>query len=239
MSKKYSREDTIKAIENAIKNNIATLYNDKCVNWKGVTNDQNAESYSEIIAELLENDIFGKFSQIKPIDRENYRGEHDGETENQTNRKEEIFAKKLFKYCKSGKKLNKIGKILQYQIPLKEKLKDKAGKIDLVSYNESEKIAYLIELKYKNNEETLLRCVLEIATYYQLLNMENFKESYPELKNSVIKKGILVFKDSSQHNEIKEIKDRSSLKTLIKKLEVEIFIIDDIDDSMRVEHIPL
>ena len=243
MSKKYSREETIETIKNAIetamKNDIATIYNDKCINWKGKTNDKNAELYSEIIAkELLRNKIVELFSKIPIISRENYRVEHDGETENQTNRKEEMFAKKLFTDYKSGNGLNKIGRIINYQVPLKKIQNDVAGKIDLVSYNKnkSEEIAYLIELKHKANEETLLRCVLEIATYYQLLNKDNFKESYPELKNSDIKKGILVFKDSSQHNEIKEIQDPSYLKALIYLLEVKIFVIDD---SMDVEHIPL
>src|SRR3972149_7255321 len=157
MSKKYSREETIETIKNAIetamKNDIATIYNDKCINWKGKTKDH--ELYSEIIAkELLRNKIVELFSKIPIISRENYRVEHDGETENQTNRKEEMFAKKLFTDYKSGNGLNKIGRIINYQVPLKKIQNDVAGKIDLVSYNKnkSEEIADLIELKHKANE---------------------------------------------------------------------------------------
>lgn len=240
MGIKYSKKDTIKEFQEAMNNGIAAIYNADCITWRGKTTDSH-ELYSEIISkELIESKIIEKLSSIKAIERKNYNVNHTGKFNN-TNRQEEGFAIELFNDCKNGKELPEIGKIINYQVPLKASQKDKAGKIDLVSYNESEKIVYLLELKDKDNEETLLRCVLEIATYYQLLNKPNFIKSYSELKNSDvkdkdIKKGILIFEDSSQHNEVKEIECQPSLKTLIKSLEVEIF---SIDDSKRVEHILL
>lgn len=229
MSKKYSREETIKEIQKALNDDITTLYKANCINWKGTTKGKNAEYYSEIIAkELIRSGIVKKFSNIPPITRkQSYRVGHYGETKNQSNRKEEIFAKEL--YCKSVK-FNKIGRIFDYQVPLKANQEDKAGKIDLVSYDETEKNVYLLEMKYKNNNETLLRGVLEIATYYQLLNKDKFINDYSdyELKNSVvngIKKGILIFKDTNQYKEINSGLG-SNFKELINELNVEIFLID-------------
>lgn len=237
MGIKYSREETIKECQKALNNDIAVIYNADCINWRGKTTDSH-EFYSEIISKgLIESKIIKKLSSIKPIERKKYNVKHTGKFNN-TNRQEEGFAIELFNYCKNGKELPEIGKIINYQVPLKASQKDKVGKIDLVSYNESEKIAYLLELKYIDNVDTLLRCALEITTYYQLLNKKNLKESYPELKNSDIKKGILVFKGLSQHNEVEEIKSglRPRLKELLDELKVEIFLIDG---SMEVEHILL
>lgn len=233
MSKKYSIEETIKEIQKTLNDDITTLYKANCINWKGTTKGKNAEYYSEIIAkELIGNGIVKKLSNIPPITRkQSYRVGHNGETKNQSNRNEEIFAKEL--YCKSvkfNKIFNKIGRIFDYQVPLKANQEDKAGKIDLVSYNETEKNVYLLEMKYKNNNETLLRGVLEIATYYQLLNKDKFINDYSdyELKNSIvngIKKGILIFKDTNQYKEINSGLG-SNFKELINELNVEIFLID-------------
>lgn len=69
-----------------------------------------------------------------------------------------------------------LGNIIDYQVPLKGKQSDKIGKIDLVGYSEQTRRFSLIELKYHpvGSQETLLRCVLEIYTYYKFLNKERF-----------------------------------------------------------------
>lgn len=62
----------------------------------------------------------------------------------------------------------------------------KIGKIDLVGYSEQNRRFSLIELKYHpvGSRETLLRCVLELYTYYKFLDKERFKadfiENYPD-----------------------------------------------------------
>ena len=187
--------------------------------------------YTEIIAEkLIACDIAQKLQSIKEINRKKYNVKHDGQINYYTNREEEIFAKRL-----KGKTLNIIGKIIDYQIPLKaDKFDKKVGKIDLISYTEegSKPVCYLIELKHlKNNKDTLLRCILEITTYYQLLNKQNFINSYKRyfnnpLKLENIKKSILVFEGSSQHDEIIDLQEghRPYLRMLLKKLDINIFL---------------
>jgi hypothetical protein len=107
---------------------------------------------------------------------------HDGvvttnHNEKDSNRKEERFAIELFNWSKGGKIFSHIGKILEYQIPLKNSRADKGlGKIDLISVADDR--FFLIELKIKGNKENMLRSVLEIATYYQVLSKSKFLELF-------------------------------------------------------------
>lgn len=93
-----------------------------------------------------------------------------------------------------------LGNIIDYQVPLKGKQSDKIGKIDLVGYSEQNRRFSLIELKYHpiGSQETLLRCILEIYTYYKFLDKERFKrdfiENYPNnLKGHASNRNELVF----------------------------------------------
>jgi hypothetical protein len=230
MGDKHSKSDTTKKVKAAMENNLMELYKQHCIKWRGISPD--GELYSEIIAqELLKANLAQKLQSIKTIKRPDYKVvNHDGKSEKPTNRREEIFAKELL-----GKTLNTIGQIKDYQVPLKSFRSDKGvGKIDLISYSQekSEPACYLIELKYKNNKtDTLLLSVLEIATYYQLLDKINFIKSYksdlPNLKLENIRKAVLVFEKSSQHLEIEELQkgNRPCLRELVKELAVDLFLI--------------
>lgn len=233
MGKQYAEVDVTNEIEKYI-NDVKELYNKSFVNWKGRVKGLN-EQYSETIAEkLLESNIIKKFQTIEPIGREDYTvATHNGETKQKTNRREEIFAKELFRQGKEFGDIGDIGKIVDYQVPLKMPLKEKqtnrVGKIDLVSFHRDTETIYLIELKFSSSKDTLLKCTLEIATYYQQLHHQNFlkSEKFKALGAKSIKKALLIFKDSNQYKEYEEIKKspNSKLKELIKKLEVEIFLI--------------
>lgn len=102
------------------------------------------------------------------------------------------------------------------------------GKIDIISI--ADESIFLIELKVKENKETMLRCVLEIATYYQVLSKSKFLDSYSNEfgTNTCIKKAILISMDSLQHKEMKELYngERIYLKRLIDALEVQVYCID-------------
>ena len=81
-------------------------------------------------------------------------------------------------------------------IALKEKQTNRVGKIDLVSFRQDTKTIYLIELKRLKSKGTLLKCTLEIATYYKQLHHQNFlkSETFRELGANNIKKALLIFK---------------------------------------------
>lgn len=180
---KYDEQFTIDEYQNYVKlKPIDSLYAENFVNWKGKTKDTD-NYYTEVIAnELLQN--LSILETITIISRANsYKINHHNKIEIDltSNRQEEIFAKRL-----AYLNLECLGEVLDYQIPLKNTQKNKAGKIDLVSFNKDAKKFHLIELKYNGNNETLLRAILEIYTYSKLVDkkklLDDFSNNFPELK---------------------------------------------------------
>lgn len=219
MANGYKKDEIINKLENL--KDISTLYKEDFINYRGDTIDTK-EKYTEVIAEWLLNNI-DLLYKIKKITRlSSYKVDtHDGKHNNQnSNRLEEIMAIEIF----NQKSLNILGKVLDYQTPLKNERDDKAGKIDIVSYNKDIKTVYLLELKKEDNEETMLRCVLEIFTYSKTLDKDKFLEDFNLPKDTKIKASPLVFFNGSQYKEMVE-GDNKYLKDLIKKLEIELFYI--------------
>ena len=225
MAKGYKKEEIINKLENL--KDISTLYKEDFINYRGDTTDTK-EKYTEVIAEwLIKN--FNLFDNIKKITRQSsYKVDtHDGKHNNQnSNRLEEIMAIEIF----NQKSLNILGEVIDYQTPLKDKLGDEAGKIDIVSYDKDNKIVYLLELKREDSKETMLRCVLEIFTYSKTLDKDKFLEDFNLSKDTKIKASPLVFFNGSQYKEMIE-GDNKYLKDLIKKLEIELFYISKNNNS--------
>ena len=225
MAKGYKKDEIINKLENL--KDISTLYKEDFINYRGDTIDTK-EKYTEVIAEwLIKN--FNLFDNIKKITRQSsYKVDtHDGKHNNQnSNRLEEIMAIEIF----NQKSLNILGEVIDYQTPLKNERDDKAGKIDIVSYNKDIKTVYLLELKKEDNEETMLRCVLEIFTYSKTLDKDKFLEDFNLPKDTKIKASPLVFFNGSQYKEMAD-SDNKYLKDLIKKLEIELFYISKNNNS--------
>ena len=225
MAKGYIRDEIINKLENL--KDISTLYKEDFINYRGDTIDTK-EKYTEVIAEwLIKN--FNLFDNIKKITRlSSYKVDtHDGKHNNQnSNRLEEIMAIEIF----NQKSLNILGEVLDYQTPLKDKLEDEAGKIDIVGYDKDNKIVYLLELKREDSKETMLRCVLEIFTYSKTLDKDKFLEDFNLPKDTKIKASPLVFFNGSQYKEMAD-SDNKYLKDLIKKLEIELFYISKNNNS--------
>ncbi|NPV30452.1 MAG: hypothetical protein HPY58_12555 [Firmicutes bacterium] len=240
----YTKERVIYETKVAMQN-IEQLYQQPFINWRGKTRDPSRQLYTEVIAEeLLQANIAKELEKLPCIQRKKgYRVEtHDGTIERQTNREEEIVAKKIFDYSKQGNNLGDLGEVFDYQVPLKNTQDDKAGKIDLVSFDRNTNTAWLVELK-KGSSDTLLRCMLEIATYYQLLDKDLFIESYRDgfgnLGADCICKAVLVYKEQSQHKEIKEIiaGKRPNLKRLADALKIIFFLIEEEGPAFTVERV--
>ena len=226
----YTKVEIREKLENFLQNNsLESLYKEDLINYIGTTTDT-TEYYTEVISEFLLEKItedFNPFDNIESITRETGYKIDSHYVENlkvlENNRKEENFAKKLFK---NNATLKGLGKILGFQVPLKNVQKDKAGKIDLISFNVNENSAYLIELKVDGNKETLLRTVLEIVTYFQKLNHQKFLESFDEFKNNtVIKKAVLLTEGCKAREELQDLDSRPRLKKLIEKLNIEFFLL--------------
>ena len=227
MAIKYSKNEILEMIENA-KFDIRSFYKQDFVNYAGKTKDSK-EYYTEIIAEWLLSHV-DLFNKIKLINREgSYRIEsHDGKIINQeSNRAEEKIAMKLFDYSQNkGEIFDKIGKIIDYQIPLKNIQTDDAGKIDLLAYNEDTDTLRILELKKSDSKETMLKCLLEVYTYLKIVNKDKLLKDFGLLKDTIVKASPLVFFEGMQYKEMQE--DRKNLKKLMEKMEIEtVYLIEE------------
>lgn len=230
MGKKYIEKDAIEIINKELKT-TATLYKANCINWIGKTKDSQ-KYYTEIFSEFLIKNKDILETEITPIKRTSgyYIDTHHIELQlSKTNREEEIFAKSFYM---NKIKIFELGEIIDFQIPLKEKQSDVAGKIDLLSYNNQNKTAYLIEFKYGDNSETLLRAVLEIFTYSKIIDIDQLKNDlitkYNKRDIKHIKRAVLVTVNTQASDDIENIKKNKKpfLKELINKLDVTIMCVD-------------
>ena len=226
MGKKYSKEGIIKKLEVA-KSEMGQFYSEKFLNYISETSDKE-EEYTEIITEWLLDNI-ELFDDIKPITREkNYKVKtHDGIIKNEkSNREEEMIAMKLFDFSQNkGTVFDIIGKIIDYQTPLKNVRGDKAGKIDLLAYNENEKTLRILELKKPDSKETMLRCVLEAYTYLKVVDKAKLLKDFGLPEDTTIKACPFVFYDGEQYKEMQQ--DREHLKKLIEKLGIEVIYLEE------------
>ena len=227
MAIKFSKNEILEMIENA-KFDIRSFYKQDFVNYAGKTKDSK-EYYTEIIAEWLLSHV-DLFNKIKLINREgSYRIEsHDGKIINQeSNRAEEKTATKLFDYSQNkGEIFDKIGKIIDYQTPLKNIQTDDAGKIDLLAYNEDTDTLRILELKKSDSKETMLKCLLEVYTYLKIVNKVKLLKDFGLPKDTIVKASPLVFFEGMQYKEMQE--DRKNLKKLMEKMEIEpVYLIEE------------
>ncbi len=223
---KYTKSKTIEKCEDALKN-PGQFYNAACVKYTGETSDTKIP-YTEVIAKFLcEN--FGKYvDHIPMISREeSYKMDtHKGEHDPNSPRKEEVTAMEMFNFCKgkNGGSYPKIGKIIDYQTPLKNKDSDEAGEIDLLAYDKATNTLRILELKTADTEETMLRCVLEGYTYLRTVDQKKLCKDFGIPEDASVKASPFVFKDSLPYKEYQE--NRPHLKKLMARLESEpIFIV--------------
>lgn len=225
----YSKDEIIKKLEVA-KSEMWKFYSQDFVNYRGKTSDKERDYYTEIIAKWLLDNI-ELFNDIKMISRENsYKVDsHDGKNkDNDSNREEEKIAMKLFDSSQNqGKVFDIIGKIIDYQTPLKNVQTDKAGKIDLLAYNEKEnpKTLRILELKKLDSKETMLRCVLEAYTYLKIVDKAKLLKDFGLPENTKIKACPFVFYGKEQYKEMQ--KNKENLGELIKKLDIEIIYLKE------------
>jgi len=226
MGKKYSKEEIIKKLEES-KSKMGQFYNENFLKYIGETSDEEGY-YTEIIAGWLLDNI-ELFNNIKMISRKsNYKVKtHDGIIKNEgSKREEEKIAMKLFELSQNqGKVFDIIGKIIDYQTPLKDIQTDKAGKIDLLAYNEEEKILRILELKRPDSKETMLRCVLEAYTYLKVVDKDKLLKDFGLPENTKIKACPFVFYGGEQHQEMQ--KNKENLGELIKELGIEIIYLKE------------
>ncbi|WP_338945340.1 hypothetical protein LDK12_00740 [Fusobacterium pseudoperiodonticum] len=218
----YSKNEILEEIQD-----MRNFYKRKVVNYRGKTSDSK-DYYTEVIAEWILKNIY-LFDYIKPITREkSYKADsHDGKIKNEdSGREEEKIAMKLFDFSQNqGKVFDIIGKIIDYQTPLKNVQTDDVGKIDLLAYNENKKTLRILELKRPDSKETMLRCVLEAYTYLKIVDKAKLLKDFALPEDTEIKACAFVFHGKEQYKEMQE--DRKNLKELIEKLEIEVIYLKE------------
>jgi len=221
------RDEVIREIKEVIAKGY--LYKSPVVNYKGKVSGEE-EKYTEVVAGyLLQHLDF--LNSIEALQRaRGYKIEHNiGKRAKKSNRHEELFASKM-----RGRKYKCLGKVIDFQVPLKPAKEgyDGVGKIDILSQCNSK--AYIVELKYGDNQETLLRAVLEIAYYNRWLWKEKFLKDFGNdfnnLRQQDIKEAVLLGVGTRSLEEANDLANRPNLKKLIAILKVKIFLINKKDE---------
>ena len=216
------------------------LYAASAVNNKGsVIAGDDKEPQKEVIARWLCKHFKDFNSGIKPIQRlgnksgrsteRPYYAKHKNEKcDMKSNRIEEQYAKRMFEISENDKayKLDwPFGRVIDYQVPLKNERSDFAGKIDLLSYNANidSKGVYIIELKRPDSKETLLRCILEAFTYYKTIaDKQAFRGSFLLPPNTPFWICPMFFADSQPDKDLKQ--KHQNLSNLVQKIGEEVSI---------------
>ena len=137
----------------------------------------------------------------------------------------------MFEQSLNGCVYDFIGKIIDYQTPLKNKRTDVAGKIDLLSYDG--KTLYVLELKKPDSKESMLRCVLEGFTYMKTADNKKLLKDFMLPSDTIIKASPFVFKDMIQHKQMREV--RPHLFKLMTLLDSKPFYITKENNIYKVE----
>ncbi len=175
MAKGYTEKEIRDEVIKSLYSDPHFLYQEGFLNYQGKTTDSH-EPYVEVISlELLRN--FSKLKKVgedMPIRRtKSFNMLHNG-IPNVKARLEKFgnltFSEKLFAIALFNSKANYcFGKTFDYQVPLKEHQEDGFGELDLVAQAGSS--IKILELKINGkSKETLLRAIIEVYTYYMLLN---------------------------------------------------------------------
>ncbi len=222
----YTRNELLEKIESA-SHKMNLFYKQDFINYRGKTRDTE-ELYNEIVAEWCIENI-DRFNSIPMITREStYKIEsHDGipKSEN-SNREEELIAMEIFRQ----RLLGNLGLVIDYQTPLKNQRIDKAGKIDILSYDGMN--VRILELKEPDSDETMLRCVLEGYTYMKTVDGKRLIKDFELSEDAKVLACPLVFKGGIQWQEMQE--ERPKLKRLMKLLNSTPFYLEKIDDKYIV-----
>lgn len=217
MSKELTKEEFLSRLENRT---CRYLYQ---VGVIATPNDNYVKYAYEYI---LEKELSCK-KELKGIDEivrvKNYKGDHSKSHLEDTNRIEEHIVMQF--YSDNGKGYIKriFGKILDYQVPMKNSNEDKGIKaIDFINLKNN--ILYLSEIKAPNSKESLLKAILEIQTYYQIVCKSKLKKDFHIDDNVLIKKSIVIYSNTKAY---KQFQNNIHIKKLIDLFEIEVIVLEN------------
>ena len=209
------------------------LYSNKTINIAGKVLSTDIYCTEYIAQKLLHTDNYMRLDKIEINTRESSYVPHAGTKPRpltKTNRVEDQQARNWYieKYENPD-----IGITVEYQVPLKNTKHDKIGKIDLI-FSKNDQI-FLTEFKYGNNKETALRAILEIETYFRIIDKNKFCIDINHATNNNIfykieniNKAVLVGKNTRAYKEFQEMDLglRPFLSKLVEGFQIKICAVD-------------
>lgn len=233
--KGFQEEKIREKVRNKLINDPNLFYKEPFLNYAGNSTDSK-EPYTEIIADELVKNYnhvrrIGENAPVRKIKSFNAHPNHIPNVSATLNKFKQLeYCEKLLAIALyNSNETYSLGKILDYEVPLKEKKSDKYGKIDLVSIDDNRQSIKLIELKImaKNgNDETLLRALLEIYTYDKLIknSFDKFLKDYnlSSDKYTRFQPVILTDEQSSSGDTLSHIKKYPRIQELISMMSNEI-----------------
>ncbi|MGB4405235.1 MAG: hypothetical protein WBI82_00020 [Sphaerochaeta sp.] len=222
----YRKDELITMLDEAINNGL-TLYRQTFLNYLRKLTDTK-ENPTETIAEYLLPLLSGDDSDrsilgVKRITRVKcYNMIHENKSNGEgSNRKEEWTAIRL---VRDGFSSPDFGEMIAYQVPLKNIQADiGVGKIDVISFDIKSNKFYIHELKVKpkksTSEESLLRAVLEIYSYFLTVAKEKLLREF-ECGAATLVPSVLLHVGCRAYNEYREADKNKNVIKLMKKLGV-------------------
>lgn len=225
--KKYSQQIVAQKFIQYLENdfNPETFYRTQSKQFDQYGVSLEGKPYSEIYAQIiLENKIIEKLNDIECVSRKdgyNPNSHSEVKVNNNTNQIEKTYAKSLL-----DKHFDGFGLVLGFEIPLQDVGTDVGGDIDLFSYDQENNVAYILEFKEPNADDTLLRCALEAYTYYKRVNHTGLLKSFGLPANCTILPAVLVFDTCQAAKEYNELDKRPYLKRILEMMNVKTFILN-------------
>ena len=205
------------------------FYQQPFLNYQGQTTDTRQPYVEVIAAELLQRkDQIKRIGVDVPIRREKFFNMlHDGAPNVDARLKrfgkltysEKLLAIAIFN---SGAEFC-FGKVFDYQVPLKEHQKDRFGEIDLAARSGGS--IKLLELKIDGKgKETLLRALLEVYTYYKLLDgsVKKFITDYDLPAGAYLQPGILTERSSLSGQTLSNMDAFPNIGALVSELNADV-----------------
>ena len=232
MPKKYSKEEIIEMVKNALPK--VGFYTKDFNNYTGKTK-KGTEFYTEVIAEYIlehKDDIVPYTEVREEFKMRKRKSKAEPGTERALCRRwydDNSFGEDLFEESPDN-----LGKPFECELNISP---NTGVDVDLLSYDEKKDELYLIEVKgvKKDGEyksvETLLKCALQIQTYYESL-IQKRKQLLKDLHikkleinpYTRIRKVILIPEDSTAAEHFRNKEEHPNVNQLIKDWDIKVFI---------------
>jgi len=229
MASGYTEKEIRQMVAESLDCDPHFFYQQRFLNYQGRTTDSK-QPYVEVISDELLRSV----SQLRrigvdvPIRRtKSFNTLHNG-IPNVDARLERFgkltYSEKLLAIAiyNSGSKFC-FGKVIDYQVPLKERQKDRFGEIDLLA--KSRDSIKLLELKINGKgKETLLRALLEVYTYHKLLSgsVQKFITDFNLAADTYFQPGILTDQFSLSGHTLSNMAAFPNTSALVSELNAEI-----------------